>query len=189
MAPFDGIFSPIFSPIGIIYPKSSDRIPELQRSYSTASSVSSSGRSGDAVNSSSMLTDPLSRRPRLSRGESMSTGSKGAQNFFGKERALSNSFTCDAAISEEKSPKPEVATKNTDINALLTHIPATNTSWISSLSIGRFSDNKPMSLTVTNRPAARRSRSESIDEAGIHSFVCSPPPPPPHVDGVAAKTF
>lgn len=177
-------FDDIFSPIGIIDPKSSDCIPELQRSYSTASStLSSSGRSGDAVNFSSR--DPLPRRSRLSRGESMSTGSKGAQNFFGKERALSNSFTCDAAFSEEKSPEPESSIGNTDIDALLTHVPSTNTSWISSFSIGRTSDNKPMPLTVTkNRPAARRSRSESIDEASVQKL-----PPPPQVDGAADKTF
>ena len=164
MAPFnnDDIFTPMDTSIGSSTPDRSG-IPELQRSYSTASSASSSGRSSDDTVNSASKQDPLGRR-RRSRGESMRAGSKGAQNFFGKERALSMSLSSGSDSFSIEEPEPKTLFKDT-----LHHAGVFDDKfWIppssSSATTAERSDDTPNKapMVMATGPRLRRMRSESI---------------------------
>ena len=172
MAPFnnDDIFTPSSTP---------DRngIPELQRSYSTASSASSSGRSSDDTVNSASAQDPLGRR-RRSRGESMRAGSKGAQNFFGKERALSMSLSSGSDSFSIEEPEPKTLFKDT-----LHHAVFDDKFWVppsfSATTAERSDDtpNKTPMVMTTVPPRLRRMRSESIQagtKGGAEGFFGVP---------------
>lgn len=178
MAPFnnDDIFTPMDASIGSSTPDRNG-IPELQRSYSTASSASSSGRSSsDSVNSAQ---DPLGRR-RRSRGESMRAGSKGAQDFFGKERALSMSLSSGSDSFSIEEPEPKTLFKDT-----LHHdgvfddkfwVPPSSSAAYCAERSDDTSNKKPMAMS-TVPPRLRRMRSESIQagtKGGAEGFFGGP---------------
>ena len=181
MAPFnnDDIFTPLDTSIGSSTPDRNG-IPELQRSYSTASSASSSGRSSDDTVNSASTQDPLGRR-RRSRGESMRAGSKGAQNFFGKERALSMSLSSGSDSFSIEEPEPKTFFKDT-----LHHdgvfddkfwVPPSSSAAKSAERSDDTSNKKPMAMS-TVPPRLRRMRSESIQagtKGGAEGFFGGPP--------------
>ena len=176
MAPFnnDDIFTPLDTSIGSSTPDRNG-IPELQRSYSTASSASSSGRSSDDTVNSASTQDPLGRR-RRSRGESMRAGSKGAQNFFGKERALSMSLSSGSDSFSIEEPEPK-----TFFNDTLHHDGVFDDKfWVPpsfSATTAERSDDTPNKtpMVMATVPRLRRMRSESIQAGTKGGFFGGPP--------------
>ena len=180
MAPFnnDDIFTPMDTSIGSSTPDRSG-IPELQRSYSTASSASSSGRSSDDTVNSASTPDPLGGRRRRSRGESMRAGSKGAQTFFGKERALSMSLSSGSDSFSIEEPEPKTLFKDTLHHAGVFDdkfwIPPSSSSATTAERSNDTPNKTPMVMATV--PRLRRMRSESIQagtKGGAEGFFGGP---------------